>query len=279
MFSKYKFALIFAFASLETYVISAGGVRGITQDEDFSIVGGPIVEEIVNKKSISFHPERSANVTPETVNKDFVHYLDEDHQSYDPLEEMIDNYSPSDEDFMLPGEEMVRETMPSESEERNKNRILQEEFEYLYPLPCNEEAEFDCTTTSLSSLPVPTDGSPLVIECGTCVHVDIFDGELLDLPNGLRIEGKLYFPIEASLTISTIYVMVLGILKIDYPQVGNEVKFHLYNEIVNGVAVDQYFIADPNKQDPNTSRCLGNGCKIGKKAIAVVGGELFHNHD
>jgi len=276
-----------ACASMATPVISAGGVRGITQDEDFSIIGGPIVGELVNQKSISFHPERSANFPPETVTNDFLHYLDmdgsdfpkkmfvdEEHHPYDPLEEMIDSYFPPDEDFMLPGEEMDRETTPSESEEYNENRILQEEFQYLYPLPCNEEVAFDCTTTSLSSLPVPTDGSPLVIECGTCVHVDISDGELLDFPNGLRIEGKLYIPSEASLTISTIYVMVLGILKIDYPVVGNEVKFHLYNEIVNGVAADQYFIADPNKQDPKTTRCLGDGCKIGKKAIAVVGGQL-----
>ena len=138
--------------------------------------------------------------------------------------------------------------------------------EYLYPLPCNEGVSFDCTTTPLSSLPVPTSG-PLVIECGTCVYVDIADDQELNLDNGLRIEGKLYFPPEASLTISTIYVMVLGILKMDTPLVGNQVKFHLKGE------ENQDFVAS-DKQDPaRTGRCIGGGCNIGKKAIAVVGGK------
>ena len=139
--------------------------------------------------------------------------------------------------------------------------------DFLYPLPCNEDVVFDCEATPLSSLSVPTDG-PLVIECGTCVHVDTSNGEQLDLPKGLRIEGKLYFPSESSITIRTTHVMVLGILKMDTPLVGNQVKFSLYGE------EDVYFVAS-DKQDPNKNfACQGDGCNIGKKAIAVVGGKM-----
>jgi hypothetical protein len=137
----------------------------------------------------------------------------------------------------------------------------------LFPLQCNEGITFDCTSTPLSSLSVPASG-PLVIECGTCVYVDTSNGNQLNLPYGLRIDGKLYFPPESSITIRTIYVMVVGILKMDTPLLGNEVKFSLYGE------QDSFYFADPTKTNGMTTACE-SGCKIGKKAIAVMGGKLF----
>jgi len=178
-------------------------------------------------------------------------------------------------------------TIPVRNED---SRVLNEDKyprpDPLMPLPCNEGVAFDCLATPLSSLPIPLDG-PLVIPCGTCVHVDISDGSQLDLPNGLRIEGKLYFPPEANLKIYTPMVMVLGILKMDYPLVGNQVTISLHNVkdadgnevLVDGKPIDHFFNADPSQQDPRTGRCLPDAakkCKVGKKVIAVVGGKLYY---
>jgi len=219
----------------------------------------------------------------------YIRTNENDSFSYEPEQaNMIKNYTKIepltlDEEFNDDEADFILENEGSDQDSRNDPFVSQNAMdvdrrlapyaipEYLYPLPCNEGVSFDCTTTPLSSLSVPASG-PLVIECGTCVYVDITDGQQFNLDNGLRIEGKLYFPPEASVTISTIYVMVLGILKMDNPLVGNQVKFHLKGE------VDQYFVAS-DKQDPaRTSKCMGIGCKIGKKAIAVVGGEFTSNH-
>lgn len=222
---------------------------------------GLIDEELfIESSGISFHPEKSAN--PATLKSDFIEEDVFDVDSLSRWEKIIAGiYDEESEEMMFSDNEV------------NETRVLAEYTtpDYLYPLPCNEGVTFDCTATPLSSLPVPTDGSPLVIECGTCVYVDATDGGQLDLPNGLRIEGKLYFPPEASITIRTIFVMVLGILKMDNPTVGNEVKFSLYGE------EDIFFTADPEKQNPITSQCV-NGCKIGKKPIAVLGGKSISGY-
>ena len=219
---------------------------------------GLIDEELfIESSGISFHPEKSAN--PGISNIDFIEEDVFDVDSLSRWEKIVAGlYDEGSEEMMFSNNEV------------NETRVLKEYTtpDYLYPLPCNEGVTFDCTATPLSSLPVPTDGSPLVIECGTCVYVDATDGGQLDLPNGLRIEGKLYFPPEASITIRTIFVMVLGILKMDNPLVGNEVKFSLYGE------EDIFFTADPEIQNPITSQCE-NGCKIGKKPIAVLGGKFI----
>ena len=211
-------------------------------------------------KAVSFHPEK--------ISTEIANNLDNDgfnREVADPLESLINNFS-------LENELDSEAIMVADNNEYNRTRLLQEypTPDYLYPLPCNEGIEALPCSTPLSSLAVPTDGSPLVIECGTCVYVDTTDGSQLDLPNGLRIEGKLYFPPESSTTIRTIFVMVLGILKMDNPLVGNEIRFSLYGED------DIFFTADPEKQSPMTSACE-NGCKIGKKAIAVVGGKSHRN--
>jgi hypothetical protein len=43
--------------------------------------------------------------------------------------------------------------------------------------------------------------------------------ETIDLPGGLQIEGMLYFPPSADVTIRTTHVIVLGTLKIDTPDI------------------------------------------------------------
>ena len=101
-----------------------------------------------------------------------------------------------------------------------------------------------------------------VIPCGKCYTVDTTDGSLLEYPNGLRIEGKLYFPETANVVIKAKYVFVLGLLKIVPPASGNLVKFHLYQE--DNVT---FTASDP------MAKCAG-GCNVGSKVIAVLGGKL-----
>ena len=266
--------------------------RGYTndnQDTDYLTNANKMtIEPVFDAPSISFHTKRNRNSIDTTTEKitsttiaatlqqganDFikeapaeVNLFDLKYSNHDPLS--VSNVNVIDIEKEL-------------TNEQNESRLLMTtctEPEYLYPLPCNEGIDnFDCTEIPLSSLlPEITDGSPLVIECGTCVYVDTTNGGQLDLPNGLRIEGKLYFPSDANITIRTIYVMVLGVLKMDTPQIGNQVKFSLHSK--EGIPEDSdeqniFFYADPDKQDSRTSQCV-DGCKIGKKPIAVVGGEL-----
>ena len=246
------------------------------------------VEHVVYGPTISYHPYHPEKVVSEKVvdieavpsvddfvqaNPDFLIYEGGDfdpNSLYDPYKDLIDNiWSPAEEAFLKnPAEEAFFENSTIQtSEDDDGNRLLQGYSDYLYPLPCNEGVSFDCTNTLLSSLPIPPDG-PLFIECGTCVRVDISDGGQLELPKGLRIEGMLYFPPESSLTIRTTHVHVLGILKMDLPLPDNKVKISLYGE------ADLSFVAS-DKQDPSrTTLCQGVGCDVGRKHIAVLGGEF-----
>jgi len=225
-----------------------------------------------------YHPEKVVSIEPVPSDDDYVEvnthpdhlifeggYDEKDlYDPYNPFKNEIDDsmWAPVD-----PVEEIFMNSTIQGSKDDDGSRLLQEYSDYLYPLPCNEDVAFDCTSTLLSSLPVPSDG-PLFIECGSCVRVDISDGGQLELPEGLRIEGMLYFPPEANLTIRSTHVHVLGILKMDLPLPENKVKISLYGED------DLKFVAS-DRQDPSiTTLCQGDGCDVGRKHIAVVGGQL-----
>ncbi len=160
------------------------------------------------------------------------------------------------------------------------HRTLMEEADHMshkmhHPLSCNDgiesySSESDCTpfsqllTTYLDSMN-SADTSPLTVPCGTCSIVDITDSPLLTLPHGIRIEGKLLFPPEVSVTLRTTFVLVLGLLNIETPNHGNKVTFSLYGE------EDVYFHPHPE----NSMACdVNTGCMIGSKVIAVAGGKV-----
>ena len=131
---------------------------------------------------------------------------------------------------------------------------------YLTPLACNNGINFDtlpCTSFS-SLLPSPAN---LEIPCGTCVEVDITDGSTVELPNGLLVSGMLRFRPTANVVIRTTSVFVEGILKIETPNPGNQVKFSLY-----GLDAVTYTSTELG------SKCAG-GCGFGFMPIAVVGGK------
>lgn len=104
-----------------------------------------------------------------------------------------------------------------------------------------------------------------MIECGTCAIVDVTDGSTLEFPSGLNVEGMLYFPSSAKVTLELDHMFVQGTLKMDAPLVGNSVTFFmtgtddrsLYPHAENSEACDPV-----------------SGCSMGKRAIAVAGGTL-----
>ncbi|CAB9513184.1 G8 domain-containing protein DDB [Seminavis robusta] len=126
-------------------------------------------------------------------------------------------------------------------------------------LACNADLENKPCTPLSNSL--SADG---IIPCGTCYEVDATGGEVLDFPNGLVVKGKLFFPSSSNVTIRSKFIFVRGILKIVPPSSGNQIKFSLYQE-------EQVSFVN----EDSTGVCgSGNGCSLGSKVIAVVGGQL-----
>ena len=142
------------------------------------------------------------------------------------------------------------------SDEGNARHLMS----FLKPLSCNDGVDFDALAcTALSSLLPST--STLEVGCGTCVTVDITDGSTVELPNGLRVSGMLHFGPTANVVIRTTSVLVEGILKIETPASGNQVKFMMYG---------QESVTYTSREAG--SRCE-SGCNLGSKPIAVVGGK------
>ena len=136
----------------------------------------------------------------------------------------------------------------------------------MLPENANHET-LDCSTNFLSTLVAATPGSPVVVPAGACYTLDTTDGSTLNYPDGLRIEGKLYSPPSASCTIRTTFVLVLGVLKMDEPATGKEVKVSLYGES------NVFFAHHPSQ--PNPGSCVAaTPCSMGKKGIVVAGGML-----
>lgn len=137
------------------------------------------------------------------------------------------------------------------------SRDLMTEHSLHQPIPGNENID-SAPCAPLSQL----QGN--VIPVGECYKVDTQDGSILEYAQGLTIKGKLFFPSSANVVIRAKFVFVLGVLKIDPPSAGNQVKFSLYQED------EVYFKADM-EDDPCGS---GEGCNMGSKVIAVLGGKL-----
>jgi len=136
--------------------------------------------------------------------------------------------------------------------------------DFHQPLSCNIGLEqVSCTSFKEFFDRTNKDGT-LVIPCGECLKVDYEDGTELQLPHGLSINGKLYFDSNANITLRTKFVWVVGLLEIETPDTGKQVKFSLYgDELQNYTAVN-----------PDSMICSNAGCNLGSKVIAVVGGKL-----
>lgn len=137
------------------------------------------------------------------------------------------------------------------------------------PLSCNANltvADCDGATTLSSVLQASNGTSEARVPCGVCAVASVTDGSTLSFPAGLNVEGMLYFPSSANVTLEPRRVFVQGILKMDPPAPGNQVKFRLV-----GPDEDEYLFPHPD----NAMSCdATTGCKVGKRPIAVAGGRL-----
>jgi len=142
------------------------------------------------------------------------------------------------------------------------------------PLSCNAGLSVsDCdaaTGLTLSSvLGASGNGTEAKIPCGVCATVSVSDGSTLTFPAGLNVEGMLYVPSSANLTIEATRVVVQGILKVDPPAEGRTLRFSMINS--PGGATPEFFVPHPE----NAEACdATTGCPIGKRAVAVAGGIL-----
>lgn len=174
----------------------------------------------------------------------------------------------------------------------DENNVFNHGDQFHKSIACNDDDLLDepeqdvCTKNSFRNLVETNDSSILeevlvVPEC-ECYIVDYTDGEVIELPSGLSINGKLYFPRDANVTLRTTFVWVKGILKIDNPDVGKKVTFSLYGDEEHTYKSFNHDCplcktSSDNSQDPVDGGDGGGGCNMGSKVIAVVGGRLDIN--
>lgn len=143
-----------------------------------------------------------------------------------------------------------------------EGRLLSGPTMFHAPLSCNPD-NFDsvpCQTLDMSVLGQDSNET-FVVPCGSCYELNIQDGSTVVFPHGIRIEGKLFLPSEANVTLSTTFVFVFGLLKIATPEAGRKVNIHLFGE------EKQHFFAN------STTALCGSGCELGSKVVAVLGGK------
>lgn len=105
------------------------------------------------------------------------------------------------------------------------------------------------------------------IPCGVCAIVDYTDGETVEIPRGINVEGMLYFPSTANVEVRTPHLYVQGNLKIDAPNDGNRIKVHMID-----TEKEQFMI--PHVE--NANQCSALGCSLGKKAVGIAGGTFLY---
>lgn len=133
------------------------------------------------------------------------------------------------------------------------------------PLSCNIDIH-SCdisSATPLSTLittAVNDPSSDVVIPCNTCAYVDYTDGEVVTLPNGMDVVGRLIFPPSANVEIQLKALFVQGMLDMVKPHEGNQVVINLYGD----EEITFY---------PHESTGL-EGVNVGFKPIVVAGGQL-----
>lgn len=130
------------------------------------------------------------------------------------------------------------------------------------PLSCNVDIH-SCdiaSATPLSTLITTAPSSHVTIPCNTCAYVDYTDGEVVTLPNGMDVVGRLIFPPSANVEIQLKALFVQGMLDMVKPHEGNQVVISLYGD----EEVTFY---------PHESTGL-EGVNVGFKPIVVAGGQL-----
>ena len=176
-----------------------------------------------------------------------------------------------EEEAMIPTEEdldgsIMNETVVEIPELEYDRNLAEDHDDHAnhMPLMCNANlSTASCAANGFSSL-LGGNNDTVTVPCGQCYTMDITDGSTVELPTGLAIEGKLYFPPEASVTIKTKFVWVLGLLKMDTPAVDNLVKFHMVGDDLQTYT----------SSGMGPCSAMNGGCNQGSKVIAVHGGQL-----
>ena len=221
------------------------------------IIDWEMIEEEENQAILQEEEEKPELYNPEFMEEEEMITVEEESlvpQAYD--------YASTDPEYSDGSEEEDDADDTPLIYERNLNIMEGHGHDMHMPLACNADLESQTCSSFASALAAATAGETLVVPCGECYEMDITDGSEVDLVNGLRIEGKLYFPSTASLTLKTKFIWVVGKLKMVTPDVDNKVTFKMYGDEL------QTFTANME-----TMHC-GHGCNMGSKVIAVHGGQV-----
>jgi G8 domain len=138
------------------------------------------------------------------------------------------------------------------------------------PLSCNGALSRNpCTTTWSSQFGTSISHTKrIVIPCGQCILMDHASGDL-NLRDGIDIIGKLVFPNDYRLAVTTTTVIVQGELQMTA------------TKQVDGVPNIKFTLVGTNNDltftpfDVNANACSGiSTCMAGKKSIVVAGGKV-----
>ena len=143
----------------------------------------------------------------------------------------------------------------------------------FYPLTCNANLSLlDCSLNKTSTLTIPLSGNPFTIPCGTCYTFDL--GSNVTFPTGLRVMGKLVFPVNYLTHIYTTFVLVQGEMMIRSNSTiisPDKLSVHFILTGTNDTILDMSSISSA----PNTLACSNASvCNVGKKPFIVAGGKV-----
>jgi len=143
----------------------------------------------------------------------------------------------------------------------------------FYPLTCNANLSLkNCAVNKTSTLTIPSSsgGNPFTIPCGTCYTFDL--GSNVTLPTGLRVMGKLVFPVNYKTTIYTSFVLVQGEMVVRSNSSVISPNNLSVRFVLTGGTNDTFI--DTTSSSPNALACNASECNFGKKPFIVAGGKL-----
>ena len=153
--------------------------------------------------------------------------------------------------------------------EAETRRRAQEDnpFDLFRPLTCNDNLPDECST-EFSDLP----NGGRVVPCGLCVTMNLENN--VSLPNGLDIRGKLVFPPNHKVTITTPFVFVQGLL-----QVSNTLPIAPENVGVKFILTgSEDLYLEPHNENAVGCESYETGkCPVGSKPFVIAGGRVNVN--
>lgn len=154
----------------------------------------------------------------------------------------------------------VTPNAPIQQQEQQQQRELMPGHNMFGHLSCNDSFQA-CEPWSAQGYD-PASGT-VVIPCGKCITMDASE-DLLSLPNGLNIEGKLVFPDGYKIIIETPYIVVQGELEMTSTRAtsGQEDVQIIMTSLPEGE--DVYFTPHGGMDSK----------KLGTRPVAVMGGLL-----